>query len=233
MNDVIEVLYNLKDDEKATFLLRFFKTGRGEYGYGDKFLGIKVPIQRQIARKYYKDISIEDIIMLLHNQYHEVRLTSLFMLRLKFEKGNKDIQKEIYEKYLNNTKYINNWDLVDSSASYIVGRYIYENNINRDILYKLVDSDDLWKQRIAIISTFYFINKNEFDDTIKLSELLLNHEHDLIHKAVGWMLREVGKRDYDTLYNFLLKHYKNMPRMMLRYAIEHFDEEVRQKFLKH
>jgi len=232
MTTLIEELYSLKNDEKAISLSRFFKTAEGEYGYGDKFLGITVPDQREIVKKHYKDISLEEIESLLHNEFHEVRLSSLLLLTYKMKESNVQNQEKIVKLYLKNTKYINNWDLVDSSAPYILGYYLYENNIDKTIIYDLASSQDLWEQRIAIVSTHYFIKKDIFDETINISKILLDSREDLIHKAVGWMLREVGKRDYDILYNFLMDHYKTMPRTMLRYAIEHCSKEVREMFLK-
>lgn len=228
---LVEELYKLKDENNAAFLSRFFKTGKGGYGEGDKFLGIKVPVQREIVKKYYKDLSLKEVEEMLHNKYHEVRLSALLALTYKMKKSNQDTQKRIYELYLNNTKYINNWDLVDASAPHIMGYYIYEYDIDRKILYEFAKSNDLWKQRIAIIATQYFIRKNDFEDTIKIAMILLKHNHDLIHKAVGWMLREIGNRDCDKLYYFLTEHYKEMPRTMLRYAIEKFDEDTRKAFL--
>jgi 3-methyladenine DNA glycosylase AlkD len=232
MNNVINELKNIANNDKALIYKRFFKTGKGEYGEGDQFLGITVPNQRKIAKKYYKDISLSDIDLQLKSKYHEIRLTALFMLNYKMLKAKKDDQTKIYDLYLKNIKYINNWDLVDVTAPNIIGYYLYENNINRHILYQLANSKNLWEQRIAILSTLYFIKRGDFNDTLKISKTLLNHPHDLIHKAVGWMLREVGNRDYNTEYIFLLKHYRIMPRTMLRYAIEKFDQETRLKFLK-
>jgi 3-methyladenine DNA glycosylase AlkD len=232
MQSLFEKLYSLKNDEKALTLSRFFKTGEGQYGYGDKFLGIPVPLQRGIVKQYYKNISLAEIEQLLHNKYHEVRLSSLLMLFHKMKKSNMNVQIQIINLYLQNTKYINNWDLVDISAPNLLGAYLYNNNIDKTILYDLADSHDLWEQRIAILSTFYFIKNNEFQDTINISKILLKTNQDLIEKAVGWMLREVGKRNYDVLYHFLLEYYQQMPRTMLRYAIEKFDIETRQMFLK-
>lgn len=232
MTTLIDKIMSLKNDEKIMALSRFFKREEGQYGYGDKFLGINVPILRSIAKEYYNDITLLEIENLLHNEYHEVRLISLLILTYKIKKANLNEQAKIINLYLRNTKYINNWDLVDLSAPYLLGEYLYNNNKDRTILYDLADSSDLWEERIAIVSTSYFIKHNEFDDTINISKILLRNKHDLIHKAVGWMLREVGKKDYDVLYNFLLEHYKEMPRTMLRYAIEKFDSKTREMFLK-
>jgi 3-methyladenine DNA glycosylase AlkD len=230
-NDVLNELMNLKDDKKIEVLSGYFKTGKGEYGEGDAFLGISGTDQRKIAKKYYKNIDLSDIKKLLQNKYNEVRQTSLFILVNKMLKTNIKEQEDIIKLYLDNTKYINNWNLVDCSAHYVLGKYLYDNNINRDILYILSKSNSLWEQRISIMATFYFIKNNDYKDTIDIATILLNHKHDLIHKAVGWMLREVGNRDYKVEYDFLKEHYHNMPRTMLRYAIEKFDEDVRKKFI--
>lgn len=232
MSYLLDDLMALKNDEKAITLSRFFKTGEGEYGYGDKFLGIPVPVQREIVKKYYKDMTLSEIELLLRNEYHEVRLSSLLLLTYKMSKSNMEEQSNIVKLYLDNTNYINNWDLVDLSASEIIGAYLYNNNLDRSTLYDLADSSNLWEQRIAIVATHYFIKHNEFDDTINIAKILIETKHDLIQKAVGWMLREVGKRNYEILYNFLLEHHKEMPRTMLRYAIERFDSETREMFLK-
>jgi 3-methyladenine DNA glycosylase AlkD len=232
MATLIDELYSLRNEERAISSSRFFKTAEGEYGYGDKFLGITVPDLRDIVKKHYKHMTLEEIESLLHNEFHEVRLSSLLLLTYKMKESNVQEQEKIVKLYLKNTKYINSWDLVDSSASYILGYYLYENNIDKTIIYDLAASQDLWEQRIAIVSTHYFIKRNNFTETINISKMLLNSDKDLIHKAVGWMLREVGKKDYDILYNFLMDHYKTMPRTMLRYAIEHCSKEVREIFLK-
>lgn len=219
------------NEEKAAFLPEFFQAFEGGYGEGDHFLGVVVPDQRKVARKYYKFVSMKDIEELLNEPYHEYRLTALFMMVYKFEKSKDEKEREeIVNTYLNNIGAVNNWDLVDSSAPQILGPFLWDKN--KGILYEMARTPDLWKQRIAIMSTFYFIKQGEFEDSLKIAEILLNHEHDLIHKAVGWMLREIGKRDFDVEYNFLKDNYKVMPRTMLRYAIEKFEPELRQKFLK-
>lgn len=224
-------LSSYSSKEKAFFLPKFFKTGKGEYAEGDKFIGVTVPNQRLVAKKHFSKISLNEIEELLHSPIHEYRLTSLIMLVYKFEKLISDVdKKEIFDLYVNNTDYVNNWDLVDLSAPKIVGAYLCDKD--RTLLYDFAKSNHLWKQRIAIISTYYFIKKNQFEDTLRISEILLNHKHDLIHKAVGWMLREVGKIKLDVEINFLNKYYKKMPRTMLRYAIEKFNEDLRQKYLK-
>lgn len=219
------------DPEKANFLPNFFKAGPGGYGEGDKFIGVKVPIQRKVARKYFKTLSLEEVEVLLRGPIHEYRLTALIILVNKFEKAKTaQERKNIKEFYLKNISYVNNWDLVDSSADKILGAYLFDKE--KDILYEFAKSDNLWENRAAIISTYYFIKNEVFEDTLKLAKILLNHEHDLIHKAVGWMLREVGNRNLEIEYNFLKEHYKKMPRTMLRYAIEKFEPELRNKFLR-
>lgn len=219
------------DAEKATDLMRFFKTKKGEYGEGDKFIGITVPNQRAVAKKYYNLCSLSEDERLLKEKIHEFRLTALMMLVCKFEKSKEEAQKKaVVDLYLKNTPYINNWDLVDLSAYKILGAYLFDKD--RSVLHKLADSDNLWEQRISVISTFYFIRQKDYKDTMILAKKLLGHKHDLMHKAVGWMLREVGKRDYNVLFSFLKEHYMDMPRTMLRYAIEKFEESIRQDFLK-
>ncbi len=214
---------NLK---KAKILQRFFKTGPGEYGEGDVFLGIVMPEIRKLVKKY-SDIEIKEIIKLLPSKIHEERLTALLIMVKKFQ--NAEDKEEIYNLYLKNTKYINNWDLVDLSAGKIIGDYLLGKS--KSILYKLAKSESIWERRISIIATFNFIRNNKFTETLKIAKILLNDEHDLIHKAVGWMLREIGKRDLKTEEKFLKKYYKKMPRVMLRYAIEKFPEKKRKHYL--
>jgi len=222
-------LYDLADKTIAEHSQRFFKTGKGEYGEGDVFLGVRVPILRKLARKY-REISIPDAVRLLHSSYHEERLLALFILVGHFKKAGDEEKERIFRLYLANTEFINNWDLVDSSAEHVVGAFLLERD--KGPIYKLVRSKDLWERRIAIISTFHFIRNNKFVDTLKIANILLQDKEDLIHKAVGWMLRETGKRNREVEENFLKKHYKNMPRTMLRYAIEKFPESQRKKYLK-
>ncbi|MDD2935020.1 MAG: DNA alkylation repair protein [Candidatus Pacebacteria bacterium] len=218
--------------EKAKTALWFFKTGKGEYGEGQKFLGIDTPTQRKIAKKY-TDLNFDDLQELLNSDIHDYCFIALVILIEKYKncKVSDTLQKKIFDFYIKNSKNINNWDLVDISAPHIVGEYLLDKT-NRKILYKFAQSKNLWEKRIAIISTFTFIRNNQFSDTIKISEILLNDKHDLIHKAVGWMLREVGNRDRKIEEIFLKKYYKKMPRTMLRYAIEKFPEDLRQKYLK-
>jgi len=233
MNSKIKNIQNelnrLSNKQIAEHSQRFFKTGKGEYGEGDKFLGIRVPLLRQLAKKY-KDFSINEATLLLKSQFHEERLLSLYILIDLYRVADSQGKKEIYNIYLSNTRFINNWDLVDSSAEHIVGAHL--GKIVRQPLYDLAKSKNLWKRRISIMSTFHFIKRNDFVDTLKISRILLYDVEDLIHKAVGWMLREVGKRNLKIEEDFLKKHYKKMPRIMLRYAIEKFPKSKREKYLK-
>lgn len=231
MKAVKDDLQEYVDSEKADFLPRFFQAVPGGYGEGDKFIGVAVPNQRKVARKYYKDISLRGVEELLSDPIHEHRLTAAFMLVLKYERAKTEECKEaVVGSYLRNISQINNWDLVDSSADKILGPHLF--NTTKDLLYEFADSDDLWKQRIAIVTTHYFIRKMEFATTFDIARILLHHEHDLIHKAVGWMLREVGNRDFEAELEFLREYYHDMPRTMLRYAIEKFEEDLRQQFLR-
>lgn len=226
---ITKEISSLASPEKEKGYLRFFKTGKGEYGEGDKFLGLTSPQLGTLVRKYYKEISFEDIEFILHSPIHEYRMFALSCMVHKFEKYPEE-RDRIYRMYLVNTKWINNWDLVDVTAPKIVGNYLLDKD--RSILYSLSKSKDLWEQRISILSTFPFITNNELKDTFKISDNLLNHKHDLIHKAVGWMLREVGNKNLEAEMKFLETRYKNMPRTMLRYSIEKFEESLRQKYLK-
>jgi 3-methyladenine DNA glycosylase AlkD len=201
----------------------------GEYGEGDQFIGVRVPQIRQIA-KQCKDMSMDDVAQLLESPIHEERALALIILTLQFARGDAHKQTSIYEVYLRNTRYINNWDLVDCSAHKIVGAYLYDKN--REPLNNLALSQDMWERRIAIIATLYFIKKDDFDDVLVVAEKLVSDSEDLIHKAVGWMLREVGKRNQAVEEAFLRIHYRTMPRTMLRYAIEKFDEPLRKRYLK-
>ncbi len=236
------------DPVKAEHHYGFFKAGPGGYGEGDRFFGVTVPRQRTIARQYYRDISLVEVEKLLQDPYHECRLTALFILRLRFEKASREAgknsslkkldkvscerleQEKIVELYLRNIAFVNNWDLVDSSAPYLLGPYLATRDTT--LLDELAVSGELWKQRVAVLTTFYFIRQDRFDETLRLAKQFLNHPHDLMHKAVGWMLREIGKRDINVEYAFLKEHYSIMPRTMLRYAIERFDPALRQKFLQ-
>ncbi len=222
-------LKGLANKKNAEVAQRFFKTGPGEYGEGDIFFGIRVPVLRELAKEY-QTIPVKEAEHLLKSPIHEERLLALFILIRIYSKAEEIIKKAIYELYLKNTKFINNWDLVDSSAEYIVGDFLLDKGKNQ--LYQLARSKNLWERRISIMSTFCFIKRRQYSETLKVAKTLLNDKEDLIHKAVGWMLREVGKRDLSLEEEFLKAHYKEMPRTMLRYAIEKFPETKRQGYLK-
>jgi 3-methyladenine DNA glycosylase AlkD len=222
-------LRELSDSDIAAQSLRFFKTGKGEYGEGDRFLGIRVPILRQCVREY-RATPLEDTTELLKSPFHEARLLALLILVAKYASANMNAEQDaIYRAYLGNTKFINNWDLVDCSAEHVVGAHLFLRD--RNPIYRLVRSGHLWERRIGIISTFHFIKRKDFPDTLECARLLLHDKEDLIHKAAGWMLREVGKRDRDAEEKFLARHYRQMPRTMLRYAIERFPEKERLAYL--
>lgn len=222
-------LHRLANPFKASILQRFFKTGKGQYGEGDRFLGITVPISRKMARKY-KDLNDTDIKKLFRSKIHEERLIAVLILVHNFENGDEVTRKKIFEFYLANTAYINNWDLVDLSADKIVGAYLFDKP--RKILRDMAMSNNLWERRIAIISTFNFIKNGQSEDAFSIAKILLKDEHDLIHKAVGWMLREVGKRvSLEEEKSFLNKYSSQMPRTMLRYAIERMSGPERSKFM--
>ena len=222
-------LRELANEQNAETARRFFKTGPGEYGEGDRFIGIRVPVLRKLAKEF-QAITVEQAERLLKSPIHEARLLALFILIHIYRSGKEAVKKQIYTVYLNNTGFINNWDLVDVSAEHIVGNFLL--NRGKRPLFKLAESDDLWERRISIIATLCFIKRGKFAETLKIAKILLNDRQDLIHKAVGWMLREVGKRDLPTEEAFLKEHYKEMPRTMLRYAIEKFPELKRQHYLK-
>lgn len=233
-NQIIKQINTSANPFQAQILQRFFKTKKGEYGEEDKFLGLKVPQIRKIAQNF-PQTSFSDLQKLLNSKIHEYRLAALFILVIQFNQAqkNKDSKQivAVYNFYLKNTKNINNWDLVDLSAPSVIGNYLYLAPTKRKILYKLAKSKNLWERRIAIISTFTFIKNNDFTDTLAIAKILLFDKHDLIHKAVGWMLREVGKRNVKVEEKFLKEYYKTMPRTALRYAIEKFPQPVRQKYL--
>jgi 3-methyladenine DNA glycosylase AlkD len=230
-NVVIQELNLYANPAKAAILSKFFKTGKGEYGEGDIFIGIVVPNQRVVA-KTYKDLSLSEIQKLLNSKIHEYRLTGLFILTYKFTKANEKLKKEIVDFYLKNTARINNWDLIDLSSVEILGTYILDHPDYKKVLYKFSTSKILWERRISIISTFELIRTKQFTDSLKIATVLLQDQEDLIKKAVGWMLREIGKRDLSTEEKFLDQHYKTMPRTMLRYAIEKFSEEKRKHYME-
>ena len=216
------------DPTVAEHSTRFFKTGKGEYAENDRFLGIRVPTIRTFAQQK-KDLATVDILLLLKSEYHEERLLALFLMVNRFERGGQQEKSEIYKIYLEHTKYINNWDLVDSSAYQIVGAYLFDKD--RRKLRLLSKSSNLWERRMSVISTYYFIKRDQYKDTFAISKQLLGDKEDLIHKAVGWMLREVGNRNREAVETFLIEHYESMPRTMLRYAIEKFEKEERERFL--
>jgi len=215
--------------EQAKLLQRFFKTGPGEYGEGDIFIGIKVPVLRSIAKKNH-DVAYKEIKQLLKSKIHEKRLVSLMILIFKYQNADENEKLKIFKIYLDNTDKINNWDLVDLTAPKIIGDYLLDKD--KSLLINLAKSKSLWERRIAVLSTFQFIKFNQFDFSLQISEILLNDTHDLIHKAVGWMLREIGKRNLAVEEKFLQAHCSKMPRTMLRYAIEKFPEQKRKAYLK-
>ena len=227
--EITKRLRTLGDKDHAGVSRKFFKTGPGEYGEGDFFIGIKVPALRKLAKEY-TDLSIKEIKATLQSRYHEQRLLALLVMVAQFTKGDRNKKKDIYSLYLKNTKFINNWDLVDTSAHYIVGPYLEDKS--RKPLYELARSESIWERRIAMMSTFHYIRNNDFTDALKIAGILLQDPEDLIHKAVGWMLREIGKRRLEAEETFLKAHYKKMPRTMLRYAIEKFPEPKRKRYLK-
>ena len=214
--------------ERAKHSLRFFRTGPGEYGEGDKFLGLTVPEMRAIAKRY-RDLGHDEVLELLQSEWHEERLVALLLLVDGYRHGDDSRRKKIHRAYLANTRRINNWDLVDMSAGQVVGGHLEVTEIS--LLENLARSKELWERRIAIVATFHFIKRDELGPTLRISEMLLGDKHDLIHKAVGWMLREVGKKDRKVLDAFLAKHYHDMPRTMLRYAIERHPETTRKRYL--
>ena len=232
-NQILEALQFLSSPEKKEFLPYFFKTGKGEYAEGDQFIGVVVPDSRKLVKEYWQKAELSDVQEILKSEFHEMRLVALLILVNKFEKSkDKTEQKKLVDFYLKNTKYINNWDLVDLSCYKLLGRYCFENQKD-DILRELSNSDNMWEKRIAIVATMHHIKKGKsFDLTQELVLNNLNHPHDLMHKANGWLLREIGNKDEEVLLDFLKIHYQNMPRTTLRYAIEKLDEDLRQDFLK-
>ncbi len=227
--EIQEKLAALGDTRIASSSLRFFKTGPGEYGEGDLFRGIRVPVLRRLSREY-QAITLPEAERLLRSPFHEDRLLALLILVRLYARGDAAVREKIYRLYLKNARFINNWDLVDSSAEHIVGAFLWEKG--RRPLYQLAKSGDLWERRIAIMATFHFIKRGEYGETFSIALKLLSDREDLIHKAVGWMLREVGKRAPEAEEQFLKKNYRRMPRVMLRYAIEKFPEEQRRMYLK-
>ena len=232
-NQILEALQFLSSPEKKEFLPYFFKTGKGEYAEGDQFIGVVVPDSRKLVKEYWQKAELSDVQEILKSEFHEMRLVALLILVNKFEKSkDKTEQKKLVDFYLKNTKYINNWDLVDLSCYKLLGRYCFENQKD-DILRELSYSDNMWEKRIAIVATMHHIKKGKsFDLTQELVLNNLNHPHDLMHKANGWLLREIGNKDEEVLLDFLKINYQKMPRTTLRYAIEKLDEDLRQDFLK-
>ena len=232
-NQILEALQFLSSPEKKEFLPYFFKTGKDQYAEGDKFIGVVVPDSRKLVKEYWQKAELSDVQEILKSEFHEMRLVALLILVNKFEKSkDKTEQKKLVDFYLKNTKYINNWDLVDLSCYKLLGRYCFENQKD-DILRELSNSDNMWEKRIAIVATMHHIKKGKsFDLTQELVLNNLNHPHDLMHKANGWLLREIGNKDEEVLLDFLKIYYQNMPRTTLRYAIEKLDEDLRQDFLK-
>lgn len=227
-NKISKRLQNIGDKEDANFLQGFFKTGPGQYGEGDIFLGIRVPAVRKLAKEY-KNLPLDEVLSLLKSPYHEIRLFALISFVDAFDRGDESTQKKIYDLYLANTRYINNWDLVDLSAPNIVGMFLLTKS--RKPLYQLAKSKSLWERRIAVLATFSFIKNNQFDDSLKIAEILLKDKEYLIHKATGWMLREIGKRDIECAEEFLKTHCRTMPRTMLRYAIERLPPFKRRMYM--
>ena len=225
-SQIYNALVTRSDEEKKIVLPRFFKTGKGQYGEGDKFLGVTVPNIREVAKEF-KDVNFDVIKELIHSPWHEMRMCALMIL---VNNSKKSVSKEIFDFYISQTKHINNWDLVDLSAPQIVGQFLLDKD--RDTLYKLTESDLLWDNRIAIVSTLTFIRNNDLDDTYRLSLKMMLHKHDLMHKAIGWMLREAGKRDSKRLYDFVMANKSIMPRTMLRYSIEKFDKSTRLELMR-
>ena len=226
--DIRKAMRALGNADIAEHSQRFFKTGKGEYGEGDRFLGIRVPIVRQQVRRY-RDATVSVLVQLLRSPWHEERLFAVLSLADRYKRGGEAEQRKIFETYLENIDRVNNWDLVDGSAHLIVGPWLEDRSRKR--LYRMARSSHLWTRRVAIMSTYHFIRNNDFGDTLAIAEILLNDREDLIHKATGWMLREVGNRDRAIEETFLKRHYKNMPRTMLRYAIERFPEKRRKAYL--
>ena len=232
VHEIKSALQDLSVPEKAAFFPRFFKAGKGQYAEGDEFIGVTVPDQRKVVKEYWNKISLKELGELLSSKIHEHRHCALLMLVAKFEKSkDQEEKKDIVNFYLKNKAHINNWDLVDNSCYKILGRYCFENH-DDTLLKEFSDEDNLWSKRMAIVSTMFHVKQGDFSLMIEIAVKNLNHTHDLMHKANGWLLREMGQKNEEKLLGFLKVHYKTMPRTTLRYAIEKLDEEVRQNFLK-
>lgn len=231
--DIIEKeMLSLRNEKEASHLMRFFKCGEGEYGEGDRFLGIRVPKTREIARRYSKNSELADVLTLVQSQWHEIRLAGFLLMIEIFKKSTENERKHVVDTYLTIIDRGNNWDLVDVVAPKLLGEWLVSHPDERDILYQLAErSDSLWHQRVAMVSTWTLIRSGEYGPTLRLALQFLTHKHDLMHKATGWMLREVGKRDIAPLLTFLDRHAPEMPRTMLRYAIEKLDKPTRLKYL--
>ncbi|MEA3413939.1 MAG: DNA alkylation repair protein [Nanoarchaeota archaeon] len=229
INNLLNELQKYSSKEKAEIFKKFFKTGKGEYAEGIILIGLTIPKQREIAKKY-QDISLSNLTKLLDSKIHEHRISAGIILVNKYKKANQEKKQEIFNLYIKNAKKFNNWDLVDITCTHIVGDFLLDKD--RTLLYDLSKSKNLWEQRISIVSTFEFIRKKDFGDALRIFESLLNHKHDLIHKAIGWMLREIGKRNKEILEDFLKTNYNKLPRTTLRYSIERFPKEERKKWLK-
>lgn len=226
---IISELMAYQQADKQEILPRFFKTGKGEYGEGDRFMGVSVPQVRLISKRN-RDISLDEVEQLLASPWHEARQCALFILTLQYQRAKAEERKTIVDFYLSHTDRINNWDLVDVSAHYIIGDYLLSHS--REILYRLAESPSLWENRIAMVSTYAFIRKGELDDTYALATRMMHHPHDLMHKAIGWMLREAGKKDVERLTRYVKQYAGQMPRTMLRYAIEKLEDRLRQEIMK-
>jgi 3-methyladenine DNA glycosylase AlkD len=228
---IIETLRDHAIPEKAAFLPRYFQSYPGGYGEGDRFLGVTVPAQRRIARQFFREVDLGDLSELIQNPYHEVRLTGLIALVYRYERAKEEYDRQqLSDFYLHHLDWVNNWDLVDTSSHAILGHFYWKKD--KSLFYHMAGSHGLWRQRVAMISSYFWIKKGDFAYTLALAEVLKNHPHDLMHKAVGWMLREIGNRDFEVEMEFLRSHYKTMPRTALRYAIEKFPEDLRQGFLR-
>ncbi len=228
---LLDEMERLRNEEEAKGLMRFFKTGPGQYGEGDRFLGVRVPVTRRVVKRLWRQTSLKDLETCIASPWHEVRLAALLALTeiFKHEKEGSKAREECIRFYLHHTRFVNNWDLVDLSCYELLGRWLLDKD--RTILYKLAQEGTLWEQRIAIVSTMQFLRNRQTQDTYALANLLMNHPHDLIHKAVGWLLREAGKRNVEELKTYLDKHYAQMPRTTLRYAIERLTETERKAYL--
>ncbi len=229
--EIFNDLQQVSSAKKASFLARYFQTGPGEYGEGDRFMGVTVPLQRTIAKKHWSDTSFDDLHRLLRSEWHEVRVTALMILHEMFRHAEvESAQEEVVDFYLKHLDRVNNWDLVDISAAGILGEWLVDKD--HDVLYELAKSGHLWSERVSIVATFAFVKRKQYGDSLRLAEHFLTHKHDLMHKAVGWVLRDVGDKDRDVLRGFLNEHAHHMPRTTLRYCLEHFDAVERKEYME-